>query len=314
MLGILGGGFGLYGYLPAAAKLLQEPVLLLKKYKPIIDSRQELFSFKDQIIWLESEEELMQTADSLVISRRPIDQEALVSRCLLEVNLKRVMFEKPLATSPEKAQKILQLMANSNKYCSVGFNFRFTNWAIQLKEKLLNGEFSEHESINLSWHFMADHFSRNIESWKMDHAQGGGAIRFYGIHVIALLAELGYEHVESSSVLTSNSKHSFCDWRACFKGPGLPTFLVNLNSKSNASHFNLYLGNKDQPLLEGLNPFDTVLNKLTISEQDTRCIYLQDALEELFNLTKPYPNRIECCTKLWQLVETKTFSSAGYQK
>lgn len=303
MLGILGGGFGLYGYLPAAAKLLQEPVLLLKKYKPIIDSRQELFSFKDQIIWLESEEELIQTADSLVISRRPIDQEALVSRCLLEVNLKRVMFEKPLATSPQKAQKILQLMAGSNKYCSVGFNFRYTNWAIQLKEKLLNGEFSEHESINLSWHFMADHFSRNIESWKMDHAQGGGAIRFYGIHVIALLAELGYEHVESSSVLTSNLKHSLYKWTACFKGSGLPYFFATLDSKSNASYFKVYLRDKNLSLFEGLSPFDPFLNELNISEQDTRCIYLQDALEELFQLTNNYPNRIERCTKLWELVE-----------
>jgi hypothetical protein len=308
MLGILGGGFGLYGYLPAAAKLLQEPVLLLKKHKPIVDSRQKLFSFKEQIIWLESEEELIKTADSLVISRRPIDQEALVSRCLSQKNIKRIMFEKPLATTPEKAQEILHLIAGSNKYCSVGFNFRFTNWAIQLKEKLLNGEFSEHESINLSWHFMADHFSRNIESWKMDHAQGGGAIRFYGIHVIALLAELGYEHVESSSVLTSNLNHSLYKWTACFKGSGLPSFFVTLDSKSNASYFKVYLGNDKQALFDCTGPFDRVLSNLNFSEQDTRCIYMTEALQELFKLTKPYPNRIECCTKLWKLVETKTFS------
>ena len=308
MLGILGGGFGLYGYLPAVAKLLQEPVLLLKKYKPIVDSRQELFSFKEQIIWLESEEELIQTADSLVISRRPIDQEALVSRCLLQVNLKRIMFEKPLATTPDKAQEILHLIAGSNKYCSVGFNFRFTNWAIQLKEKLLNGEFSEHESINLSWHFMADHFSRNVESWKMDHSQGGGSIRFYGIHVIALLAELGYENVISSNVSTSHLKHSFYNWTACFEGSGLPSFFVNLDSKSNASYFKINLGNDKQALFDGTGPFDRVLSDLNFSEQDTRCIYMTEALQELFKLTKTYPNRIECCTKLWKLVETKTFS------
>ena len=306
MLGILGGGFGLYGYLPAAAKFLQEPVLLLKKYKPIIDSRQELLSFKDQIIWMESEEELIQTADCLVISRRPIDQEALVFICLLQVNLERVMFEKPLATSPEKAQKILQLMAGSNKYCSVGFNFIFTNWAIQLKEKLLNGELSEHGSINLSWHFMADHFTRNIESWKMDHAQGGGAIRFYGIHVIALLAELGYEHVESSSVLSSNLKHSFYKWTACFKGSGLPSFFVNIDSKSNVSYFKVNLGNGKQALFDGIGPFDRFLSNLNFIEQDTRCIYMTKALQELFELSKPYSKRIEDCTKLWQSVEAKT--------
>ena len=75
----------------------------------MIDSRQELFSFKDQIIWLETEEELLQAADSLVVSRRPIDQEALVSICLLQTNLKRIMLEKPLASSPQKAQKLLEI-------------------------------------------------------------------------------------------------------------------------------------------------------------------------------------------------------------
>lgn len=306
MLGILGGGFGLYGYLPAAVTLLKEPLLLLNKYKPIIDSRQELLRFKDQIIWLESEEDLIQTADSLVISRRPIDQEALVSKCLLQTNLKRIMLEKPMASTPEKAQKILDQVAKSDKQCSVGFTFRFTAWAIQLKEKLLNGEFSEHESIHLSWHFMADHFSRNIESWKMDHAQGGGSIRFYGIHVLALLAEWGYDHIESSSVSTSNSRHSFYDWSACFTGPGLPTFFVNLDSKSNVSFFKVNLRNDEQAQFEGHGPFDPVLNNLTVSEQDTRCIYLTYALQEFNQLTKPYPNRIESCIKLWDLVEAET--------
>ena len=306
MLGILGGGFGLYGYLPAAATLLQEPVLLLNKYKPIIDSRQELFCFKDQINWLESEEELIKTADSLVISRRPIDQEALVSKCLLQKNLKRIMFEKPLASSPQKAEKILAQVANSNKYCSAGFTFRYTNWAIQLKEKILNGEFPEHESIILTWHFMADHFSRNLESWKMDHTQGGGAIRFYGVHVIGLLAEWGYDQVVFSSVETQNSKDSFYNWTACFKGPGLPTFLVNIDSKSNSSCFKVNLRNEKQILFEGLGPFDPVLNSLTVSEQDARCIYLTNALQELIELSKPYPIRIEECTKLWHLVEAQT--------
>ena len=304
MLGILGGSFGLYGYLPAAVNLLQEPVLLLRKYKPVIDSRQELFNFNDQIIWLETEEELIHTADSLVISRRPLDQEALVTKCLLQTNLKRIMFEKPLASSPENAQKILHQIDKSNKYCSVGFTFRYTNWAKNLKRIIFNEDFSKLDTLSLSWNFMADHFSRNTEGWKQDHAQGGGPIRFYGIHVIALLAEWGYDHVESSCVSTSNSKHSFYDWRACFKGPGLPTFFVNLDSKSNASNFKINLRNKELSLFEGVGPFDPFLKESNISVQDDRCIYLQDALEELFELTNHYPSRIERCTKLWQLVET----------
>ena len=153
---------------------------------------------------------------------------------------------------------------------------------------------------------MADHFSRNVESWKMDHAQGGGAIRFYGIHVIALLAEWGYDQVVSSSVETQNSQHGFYNWNASFRGAGLPTFLVNIDSKSNSSCFKVNLRNNDQALFEGVSPFDPVLNNLTVNEQDTRCIYLTDALQELFELLKTYPIRIEDCIKLWHLVEAKT--------
>jgi hypothetical protein len=177
---------------------------------------------------------------------------------------------------------------------------------MQLKEKLLNKEFSELESINFSWNFMADHFSRNIESWKMDHSQGGGAIRFYGIHVIALLAEWGYDQVVSSSVETQNSKQNFYSWKASFRGEGLPTFFVNLDSKSNSFYFKVNFGNKEQALFKGLGPFDPVSNKLTFNEQDARCTYLTNALQELFELSKPYPIRIEDCTKLWQLVEAQT--------
>ena len=43
-----------------------------------------------------------------------------------------------------------------------------------------------------------------------------------------------------------------------------------------------------------------------LENQDKRCNYLTDALQELIELSKPYPIRIKDCTKLWHLVEAQT--------
>jgi hypothetical protein len=117
---------------------------------------------------------------------------------------------------------------------------------------------------------------------------------------------MGYDKVASSSLSTTNSKQNFYEWNASFWSAGLPAVHVNIDSNSHSSYFKVNLRNDEQALFEGIGPFDPVLNSLTVSEQDLRCIYLTDALRELFELSKPYPIRIENCIKLWQLVEAQT--------
>jgi hypothetical protein len=306
MIGILGGGFGLYGYLPAAAKISQEPILLLNNYKPIINSRPELFIFKDQIMWVESDEKVIQLADSLVICRRPIDQEEMVSGGLFQTNLKRIMFEKPLASTPQNAQIILNEIKISNKCCSVGFNFRYTKWAKDLRDKLLNGYYSEDQNISIRWYFMAHHFSHKVNSWKMDHAQGGGVIRFYGIHLIALLAEWGYDQVIFSNVTDPDTHNHYYEWRACIKGSGLPYVYIDLNSKSNNLKFNVSTDNNNFELFEGDGPFDKLFTGVNTDKEDLRCALQYEALLELFHLSTPFDARVQRCINLWQLVDSKT--------
>ena len=58
MTGIIGAGFGLYGHLPAAMSLSNNPVFLPKRYAELFHKRTELAVFEDRINWVEDEIEL----------------------------------------------------------------------------------------------------------------------------------------------------------------------------------------------------------------------------------------------------------------
>ena len=55
MVTIFGGGFGLYGYLPALIDGMNEQVCLPKKYIKVLRARDDLSSFEDKIFWVEDE-------------------------------------------------------------------------------------------------------------------------------------------------------------------------------------------------------------------------------------------------------------------
>jgi len=90
-----------------------------------------------------------------------------------------------------------------------GLKFNF------IQANVLDIEIEETDLLFLdTWHsykqLKADHFKNNKDNWKRDHKQGGGPLRFYGIHLIAVLAELGY----------TSSRQSLDD--TCYGSPILP--------------------------------------------------------------------------------------------
>ena len=71
-VGILGGGFGLYGYLPAFANLGYE-IFTLKRYERFIKKRADLTKYIKDINFLK-EEDLISKVDCISISRNPENQ------------------------------------------------------------------------------------------------------------------------------------------------------------------------------------------------------------------------------------------------
>ena len=71
--------------------------------------------------------------------------------------------------------------------------------------------------LNLNWEFMAHHYINNLDTWKNKHSHGGGALRFYGIHVIALLAYVGYNNIIKSKLSLDLAGNPY-QWSAIFSG------------------------------------------------------------------------------------------------
>ena len=78
--GIIGGGFGLYGYLPALSKSSNPVILIHNKNLKFLNSRTELNQYMRFVKGVESYEEMLNTANSLVITTPPQVQEFYINK------------------------------------------------------------------------------------------------------------------------------------------------------------------------------------------------------------------------------------------
>jgi hypothetical protein len=153
---------------------------------------------------------------------------------LAHSNVEYLLLEKPIAHSPEVAERLHGDLIRSGKVFRIGYIFRFTTWG----ERILRafGARGENRPISLRWTFSAHHFLRDLRTWKRFNAAGGGAVRFYGIQIISLLAEIGYRGVTVSRSFGA-SADEIEKWIATFSGPGLPECNVTVDSRCSDSQF-----------------------------------------------------------------------------
>jgi predicted dehydrogenase len=205
---ILGSGFGLYGYLPA---LLTQRcrVLLPERYRAVVEGRAELSGLAAEIDWVADEKEAIDLADALVVARRPADQAGVLAEILGKPRLKRVLLEKPLAQNPAAAAKLQDRIEASGKIIRMGYTFGFTDWG----QNLMARAGGSSGDIRIRWTFRANHYAADRPTWKRYDAEGGGALRFYGIQLICLLAKLGFDTVLASHVTSARSGEAE-SWRA----------------------------------------------------------------------------------------------------
>lgn len=221
---VLGAGFGLYGYLPAFCKLNHRVGTLLR-YREKLCSRKELAAYDPQIDWAREESDLLTSADWIVIAKPPFVQEHYLNDILQENCVeKRYFFEKPLAVTPQKAKYFLDRLVDAGYRFSVSYLFRYQFW-YQSISSLLNGKACGDE-ICITWQFMAHHFSHCVDTWKSDHKKGGGVVRFYAIHLIAVAAGLGYTHAEQAEVDDEYTKCAFI-----FQGAKRPPLKILVDSR-----------------------------------------------------------------------------------
>jgi len=167
--GIMGSGFGIYGYLPALARLGHE-IVVPYSYSTKIHQRKELEPHWTQVTYA-SEKEIIESLANLVIAKDPQSQFELVTK--LSVSNQKLWLEKPLAPTVEMHKEVIEHLRISGFDFSVGYLFQFTSWWREIQRILSNSETSE---IQLIWKI-----SKPI-GWKQIHGVGGGISDFFGIH------------------------------------------------------------------------------------------------------------------------------------
>jgi predicted dehydrogenase len=186
--GVLGAGFGMYGWIPAIATLPGAEIATLEKYRDVFKARKELGELAKRIEFVAGVDELIDRSDSLVVAQRPRDHVEAVNMLARTGWKGTVVVEKPLAPRPEEALALIETAAKAGIRLVPGFSIAKTEWAYALAGQLAEDAAMD---VQIDWRFEANHYAAARDTWKRRLSEGGGALRFYAIHLIAWLAQTG---------------------------------------------------------------------------------------------------------------------------
>lgn len=244
MTGILGSGFGIYGYLPAVLAM-DKMVCLLEKSRDTFSKRPELAVFASRINWVEDQQRLLKQVDTLVISVPPKYQAELIKRVGAFPNIRNLIIEKPIASTPDESITILSQLRGENINFRIGYSFFYTSWFDELSKVLNQRKEGKGLDLRINWCFKAHHFKNELHNWKRFSNEGGGTIRFFGIHLIAVLGLLGYTEV-SYSLIKGQSADDISLWKASSKDAEGNTASVLVDSNDALERFEIVITEKHQ--------------------------------------------------------------------
>ncbi|WP_218625991.1 hypothetical protein [Bradyrhizobium sp. dw_78] len=299
---VLGSGFGMYGYLPALMQLGLEVVLPFR-YQSTLAARPELSEFVKKIIWCADVEGALARSSGVIVALRPDDQALWIPRLVRMPNIRQFILEKPIAPTPELAASLLAAVEEAGRRYRVGYTFRFTPWAHQLRAALAEPR----NSIRLDWNFLAHHYRAGLANWKRSDPAGGGAVRFYGIHAIALLAELGYDDV-SVSTIWGPAEAETARWEATFTGRGLCPFELKINSGAESTSFRIVARRPEKTELTLVDQSDPFASDRSDARhiQDSRVGVLEQLCRSLGEPDEDHAERQKSILALWACVERKS--------
>lgn len=292
----------MYGYLPALMNTVGY-VLLPVKYREIVNSRPELRQYGQQVDWQADADAALKKSTGVVIALPPAQQRNVVDQIIHYPELKKFILEKPVAPSADLAIALVDNLRLNMKRLRVGYAFSYTDWFNELLRLTRSGGAGK---IILRWEFRADHFAKNRLVWKRSHFNGGGPLRFYGIHFVAAFAELGYQEAISSTLSGGANLDQSANWCASFRGTDRPPLEVVVYSNANASRFQIYRdqAQAEQPSVwqsEGpmptRTPSELADSRVPILEKIIKSFSLADV-----NFFRVYQD----VNALWKSVETAT--------
>jgi hypothetical protein len=302
-IAILGSGFGLYGYLPALVSGCGKDIVLPERYRKRFSERSELQPFADRVTWTPDEQAALKSATGAVLALCPTIQCHWLDYCLEQPHLQTLFLEKPLAPTPQRARQIQDRLESSGKVIRIAYLFRHLKWAQDLRRFL---EQVTSKKLRIRWQFMAHHFRHDLPSWKREIDQGGGPLRFYGIHLVALLAELGFDAVVQSCSSTGMFGHPE-RWQATFTGPGMPICEVDLDTASTDTQFTIHTQSTrmESCWFEDVSPFSIRLSGSETGTLDGRVETLSVLCRSAWQNPCRVPEFYRPAIDLWNEIENR---------
>ncbi len=90
--------------------------------------------------------------------------------------------EKPLTTTPEKAQRILDACKRSGRHVRVLFNYRYSPPRTQVKDLLMNGAIGDVLSVDFHWLLNTVHGADYFRRWHSEKKMSGGLMVHKATH------------------------------------------------------------------------------------------------------------------------------------
>ncbi|MBB3219792.1 Gfo/Idh/MocA family protein [Pseudoduganella umbonata] len=93
-----------------------------------------------------------------------------------------VITEKPMTTTAEKAQRILDAVKRTGRHIRVTFNYRYTPPRSQVKDILMSGEIGDVMSVDFTWLLNTVHGADYFRRWHSNKAMSGGLMIHKSTH------------------------------------------------------------------------------------------------------------------------------------
>jgi predicted dehydrogenase len=93
-----------------------------------------------------------------------------------------VITEKPMTTTAEKAQRILDAVKRSGRHIRVTFNYRYSPPRTQVKDLLMSGEIGDVLSVDFTWLLNTVHGADYFRRWHSNKARSGGLMVHKATH------------------------------------------------------------------------------------------------------------------------------------
>lgn len=248
-IGIVGGGFGKYGLIPAFRLDPRcEIVSICTKTKLSAESIAKEYSINSNYTNYEKMID-ENNLDIIAIATVPLIQEKIIE--LAAVKGINIFCEKPAGASYSKVLELNNLIKKNKIRTCIDFPFVEIDEFKYLKNIIDKSELGTIDRCRINWSFNAHHIKNKIISWKSSETEGGGLVPMYASHSLNYI-EFFFGKIKKLNVV----KHKNNQLQINFKSiDGIFIDLnININSTKEKVHNLEIRGTNKSLLLSSKNP------------------------------------------------------------